>query len=60
LAGGTTPAAGNGPASGMPAQIRVACPGCGHHYRVVAEHAGKRLRCRHCQNIVPIPGPPSF
>jgi predicted Zn finger-like uncharacterized protein len=37
-------------------QIRVECPECGHHYRVVAEHAGKRFRCSHCQKILVVPG----
>jgi ubiquitin-protein ligase len=36
--------------------IRLACPGCGHQYRVPAQHAGKRLRCSHCRKIVVIPG----
>jgi ubiquitin-protein ligase len=42
----------------QPADVRLACPGCGHQYRVPAQHAGKRLRCSHCQTIVAVPGPP--
>jgi ubiquitin-protein ligase len=36
--------------------IRLGCPGCGHEYRVPAQHVGKRLRCSHCQTIFLVPG----
>ena len=41
-----------------PAEIRLGCPGCGHQFRVPAQHAGKRVRCSHCQQIIAIPGVP--
>ncbi|MCA9188565.1 MAG: AAA family ATPase [Pirellulaceae bacterium] len=30
-------------------RVRVACPGCGDTSMVVAEHLGRRFRCRPCQ-----------
>jgi ribosomal protein S27E len=54
LASPVEPAAA--PAAKPAGHVRVECPGCGHHYRVVAEHAGKRFRCSHCQKILAVPG----
>ena len=36
--------------------ISVVCPGCDKKYRVKDEMAGKRIKCRACGQIVPIPG----
>jgi hypothetical protein len=41
-----------------PPSITVACGGCGTAYRVPVAAAGKRLRCKRCQNIIAIPAPP--
>jgi ubiquitin-protein ligase len=38
-----------------PAEIAMECSGCGHRYRVAAQHAGKRVRCSHCQKILIVP-----
>jgi ubiquitin-protein ligase len=34
------------------ADIHLACPSCGHKYRVPGQYAGKRVRCSHCQTII--------
>jgi hypothetical protein len=34
--------------------IAFACP-CGREYRVSDEHAGKRIRCRDCSNVIEVP-----
>lgn len=37
--------------------IVIACPGCQTRYRLPAEKAGARLRCKKCQSIVNVPSP---
>jgi ubiquitin-protein ligase/ribosomal protein S27E len=37
-------------------EIHVACPGCGHRYRVSTQHIGKRVRCADCHGIILVPG----
>ena len=49
------PQAAAAPTPPPAADIRLSCPDCGRQYRVPAQHAGKRLRCSHCQKIVVIP-----
>lgn len=39
--------------------IRFTCTKCGHAYSVPVEHAGKKVRCKHCQTINTIPSPES-
>lgn len=36
-------------------QVVATCDGCGARYRVAAENAGKRLKCRKCGLIVSVP-----
>lgn len=38
---------------------QVACPGCGAKYRVRAEFAGLRFRCKHCGARFVSPGQPA-
>ncbi len=40
-----------------PTTMKVRCP-CGAHYRVQAQHAGRRARCRRCQRVLRVPQPP--
>ncbi len=40
-----------------PVSFAVTCPGCGTAYRVPAAAAGKRLRCKHCEEVIAIPSP---
>jgi hypothetical protein len=35
--------------------IDTLCGGCGKRLRVAAEHAGKKARCPHCQNVYTVP-----
>ncbi|MDA0832580.1 MAG: hypothetical protein O2955_00505 [Planctomycetota bacterium] len=35
--------------------IRVACPDCAQEYQLKDELAGKKVRCKNCQAIVPVP-----
>jgi ubiquitin-protein ligase len=46
-------------ASQQAAEILIECLGCGRRYRVLAEHAGKRIRCRNCRAILVIPATPN-
>lgn len=39
--------------------IQVACPGCSKQFRVSGDHAGKRVKCPHCQTVFEIPLPQS-
>ena len=41
------------------AAITVACPACNTGYRVPADAAGKRIRCKRCQGIIDIPRTPA-
>lgn len=36
--------------------IRVECAECGSVYRLSDEAAGKRIRCRKCKGVIPVPG----
>jgi len=38
-----------------PAQIRLACSGCGKSLKVKANLAGKKPKCPHCQAVIPVP-----
>lgn len=35
--------------------ISFYCQGCGHHYQVPDEWAGKKVRCKKCSHLSPIP-----
>lgn len=35
--------------------IDVTCPGCGRKYKVPEAAAGKSVRCRACQKVIPVP-----
>jgi hypothetical protein len=35
--------------------ITFKCSKCGHDYRVGDEHAGKKARCKSCENVNTIP-----
>jgi hypothetical protein len=35
--------------------IRVCCPQCGANYNLADSLAGKKIRCKKCQGIVPVP-----
>jgi hypothetical protein len=43
------------------AEIKFSCPTCGHDYEVAAALAGKKARCKVCQEVmrIPEPQPPS-
>ena len=36
--------------------IQFPCPRCGKVYQVNDEHAGKRIKCKACETIIPVPG----
>jgi len=36
--------------------IRFKCPKCGRQYRVAADNAGRKFRCRDCQTACRVPG----
>jgi predicted Zn finger-like uncharacterized protein len=35
--------------------IRVQCPGCAAEYKLADTLAGKKIRCKKCEAIVPVP-----
>src|SRR5215475_14380427 len=35
--------------------IRACCPQCGANYNLADTLAGKKIRCKKCQGIVPVP-----
>ena len=35
--------------------IKFSCTSCGHEYKVSSEHAGKKTRCKNCNNVNTIP-----
>ena len=37
--------------------IKFRCASCGHEYRVPSEYAGKKARCKSCNNVNTIPEP---
>ena len=40
--------------------IEVSCPQCGQFYQVPDDKAGKKFRCKGCQEVVSIPGGTGF
>jgi hypothetical protein len=38
--------------------ITFKCSKCGHEYRVADEYAGKKARCKSCENVNLIPAAP--
>jgi hypothetical protein len=38
-----------------PAQIRLTCSGCGKTLKVKGSLAGKKVKCPHCQAVIPVP-----
>ena len=42
-------------AGNAPAQIHLACSGCGKNLKVKADSAGKRVKCPLCQAVTPVP-----
>jgi LSD1 subclass zinc finger protein len=38
-----------------PAQIRLVCSGCGKSLKVTAGLGGKKVKCPHCQTMIPVP-----
>lgn len=41
----------------MPATLDVSCPNCGKSLKVPAELAGKRVKCKGCDEVFPVPAP---
>jgi hypothetical protein len=39
--------------------IKVKCSGCGKTYQVKDEAAGKKIRCKDCEKLIPVPKPAS-
>lgn len=37
--------------------ISFKCPQCAHAYRVDAQLAGKKVRCKQCQAVITVPKP---
>lgn len=37
--------------------ISFKCPQCAHGYRVDAQFAGKKVRCKQCQAVITVPKP---
>ncbi|QDV63645.1 zinc ribbon domain-containing protein [Crateriforma conspicua] len=40
----------------MSTQQRLSCPSCGKSVRISSDHAGKKVRCPHCQMTFLVPG----
>lgn len=41
-----------------PAQIRLGCSGCGKTLKAKGSLAGKKIKCPHCQAVIPVPNTP--
>ena len=41
----------------MPATVDVSCPHCGKSLKVPAELAGKRVKCKGCDEVFAVPAP---
>ena len=37
--------------------ISLSCPGCEKKYKVDEQHAGKKIRCKNCAEMMTIPNP---
>jgi predicted Zn finger-like uncharacterized protein len=43
--------------SDPPTLLGISCPRCSASYRVATDHAGRRLKCRSCGEVLSIPAP---
>jgi hypothetical protein len=41
----------------MPTTLDISCPNCGKPLKVPAELAGKRVKCKGCDEVFPVPAP---